>query len=411
MGAGAAWWAHEETGRTARSGRAAVAAHGGGGGRLARHGNPARAHHEGDDGPSLQGRAVSHQPQPWRGDGPQGLSLRRRSADAGRSRDSHYSGAARARGTGALRQGRRAFRRRAELRVRGGRGRRRRGPAGRDARHRQALRHGGDGSQFGRLRQYRGGAVPHVQPGRRAERPAAAAAGPRARAARRHRAERRHRLLVLRPRAGQGAGLPLRRHDGQRSVPRYARLCRFHSRRRQGQRPADAAGGREEPRHLPARGGEGAQGRRADHRQQDRAVGSRRAGCRLAHGGAGGLLRRAPRDVPALRADRGPRSRRDGGYRRGLRRVRFAIAGGKARRHLHGVGRRGRLDGGCLRRRRPRGSAARCGDAGEDRRAPAGLRHLAEPRRRHGAGAAQDRLRGPRQVRRGVRPRSTASSW
>ena len=30
--------------------------------------------------------------------------------------------------------------------------------------------------------------------------------------------------------------------------------------------------------------------------------------------------------------------------------------------------------------------AARCGDAGEDRRAPACLRHLAEPRRRHGAG-------------------------
>ena len=152
-----------ETGRTARSGRAAVAAHGGGGWRLAGYGNPARAHHEGDDGPSLQGHAVSHQPQPWRGDGPEGLSLRRRSARAGRSRDSHYPGAARARGTGALRQGRRAFRRRAELRVRGGRGRRRRGPAGRDARHRQALRHGGDGPQFGRVRQYRGGAVPHVQ--------------------------------------------------------------------------------------------------------------------------------------------------------------------------------------------------------------------------------------------------------
>ena len=78
------------------------------------------------------------------------------------------------------------------------------------------------------------------------------------------------------------------------------------------------------------------------------------------------------------------------------------IAGGKARRHLHGVGRRRRLDGGCLHGRRPRGSAARCGDAGEDRRAPARVRHLAEPRRCHGAGAAQDRLRGPRQVRRGV---------
>ena len=156
-------------------GRAAVAAHRRGGRRLAGYGNPARAHHEGDDGPSLQGHAASHQPQPWRGDGPEGLSLGRRSARSGRSRNSHHPGAARARRVGALRQGRRAFRRRAEFRVRGGRGRRRRGPAGRDARHRQALRHGGDGAQFGRVRQYRGGAVPDVQSGRRAERPAAAA--------------------------------------------------------------------------------------------------------------------------------------------------------------------------------------------------------------------------------------------
>ena len=94
----------------------------------------------------------------------------------------------------------------------------------------------------------------------------------------------------------------------------------------------------------------------ADHRQQDRAVGSRRAGCGFAHGGAGGLLRRAPRDVPALRPHRGPRSRRNGGYRRGLRCLRFAIAGRKACRHLHGVGRRGWLDGGCVCSRGARGS-------------------------------------------------------
>ena len=36
--------------------------------------------------------------------------------------------------------------------------------------------------------------------------------------------------------------------------------------------------------------------------------------------------------------------------------------------------------------------AARCGDARAHRRAPAGLRHVAEPRRRHRAGHVQDRL-------------------
>ena len=43
---------------------------------------------------------------------------------------------------------------------------------------------------------------------------------------------------------------------------------------------------------------------------------------------------------------------------------------------------------------RPRGARARQGDARQDRRAPPRLRHLAEPRRRHGAGRLQDRLRG-----------------
>ena len=70
------------------------------------------------------------------------------------------------------------------------------------------------------------------------------------------------------------------------------------------------------------------------------------------------------------------------------------LPAGTARRHLHGLGRRGRLDGGCLHGRRPRGARARRGDARQDRRAPARLRHLAEPRRRHRAGRLQDRLRG-----------------
>ena len=62
-------------------------------------------------------------------------------------------------------------------------------------------------------------------------------------------------------------------------------------------------------------------------------------------------------------------------------------------RHLHGLRRRRRLDGGCLHGGGPGGSRARCRDAPAHRQAPAGLRHVAEPGRRHGAGGVQDRLR------------------
>ena len=46
--------------------------------------------------------------------------------------------------------------------------------AGRDPRHRQALRHGGDGPQLGGLRQHRRQPLPHLQPGHGGRRPAAA---------------------------------------------------------------------------------------------------------------------------------------------------------------------------------------------------------------------------------------------
>ena len=61
--------------------------------------------------------------------------------------------------------------------------------------------------------------------------------------------------------------------------------------------------------------------------------------------------------------------------------------------------------------RRARGAGARRRDARGDRRAPAVLRHLAEPGRFDRAGRAQARLRRIRAARRGNRHWSTASSW
>ena len=86
------------------------------------------------------------------------------------------------------------------------------------------------------------------------------------------RPERRHGLRLLRPRARQGAVVPLRRHDRQRGVPGGARLRRVHPRRGQDRRADAAAGGRQDGGDVPARGREGAEGRQAHHRQQDRPV-------------------------------------------------------------------------------------------------------------------------------------------
>ena len=63
-----------------------------------------------------------------------------------------------------------------------------------------------------------------------------------------------------------------------------------------------------------------------------------------------------------------------------------------ARGHRHGLGRRRRLDGRRLRRGRTAGARARARGAQAHRRAPALLRHLAEPGRRHRAGDPHHRL-------------------
>ena len=60
--------------------------------------------------------------------------------------------------------------------------------------------------------------------------------------------------------------------------------------------------------------------------------------------------------------------RRDGRHRRRLRRLGTTAAARPPRRHLHGLGRRWRLDGGCVHGRGPGGAAARCGNARPHRR-------------------------------------------
>ena len=106
------------------------------------------------------------------------------------------------------------------------------------------------------------------------------------------------------------------------------------------------------------------QGRQAAHRQQDRPVAGRRAGGRLAHGRARRRVRRLPGDVPALRADRGPRHRRDGRFRR-----RASSPGARGCRKGRRVGICTASGGGggwmadACSGRRPRGARARRGDA------------------------------------------------
>ena len=158
-----------------------------------------------------------------------------------------------------MRQGGRALGDHSEQRVRGGRGRGRRRHAGRDPRHRPALRHGGHGTQLARASPTRPpiSAPPSARPWRQATGRCCPRAAP-ARPARRDRPERGHRLCLLRPRSRQGAVIPLRRDDRQRGLPGGARLRRVHPRRGQDRRAADAARGREEPRDVQARGREGA---------------------------------------------------------------------------------------------------------------------------------------------------------
>ena len=88
---------------------------------------------------------------------------------------------------------------------------------------------------------------------------------------------------------------------------------------------------------------EGAAGRQADHRDQDRPFRCRLARLGLAYGVAVGLLHGVSRGVRALRRDRGGRPRRGGGDRRCA--ADLPAAEGTPHRHHYAVGRRRRLDG------------------------------------------------------------------
>ena len=128
-------------------------------------------------------------------------------------------------------------------------------------------------------------------------------------------------------------------------------------------------------------------------------IGQSQAGVRAAasHTAAlAGDVRRLPGDVPALRADRRPRLGEMVDIAAGFLAWGSRLPHGAPRRHLHGLGRWRRLDGGRLRRGGPRGAGARRRDAPAHRRASAGLRHIAEPGRRHRAGG---------------RPRSATRAW
>ncbi len=97
----------------------------------------------------------------------------------------------------------------------------------------RALRHGGERTQHRRLRQYRSGAVPDLQPGHGQERrrdPAGARArqGPGVGDL----AKRRPRLCILRPRTRAQSRVSPHRHHRQRGRARGGRLSRLHARRR-----------------------------------------------------------------------------------------------------------------------------------------------------------------------------------
>ena len=148
------------------------------------------------------GQGLSGEPQRRRSARPQGLSFGRSSAGTGRSRDPHHSRAIRAGRTGTLRPRRHQGRGHSLLRLCRGAGRSGPPHAGRDHRHRAALRHGGERTQHRGLCQYRSRALPDLQPGHGQER---RRHPPGARARQRpgvgDLAKRRARLCLLRPRA------------------------------------------------------------------------------------------------------------------------------------------------------------------------------------------------------------------
>ena len=184
---------------------------------------PARPHPADHAKPSVPRADLSGEPQRSRGAGAEGLPFGRRAAGRSGPRGADHSGEIRAAGARALRRRRHPGRDHPELGLRRGAGRGGPRPAGRDPRHRRALRHGGERPEWRRLRQHRGGALPDLQPGDGSGCNAAGCARRRApRSGRGDLAERRHGLCVLRSRPAEEPVVPLHRDHRQRGLPRGA---------------------------------------------------------------------------------------------------------------------------------------------------------------------------------------------
>ena len=242
----------------ARHRKAAVAALGGRHRRVVRHQRPARARAADHERPPVRRADLPGEPQRLRGARFASLPLGGRAAGARRSRGADHPGEIRAAGARALRQGRHPGGDHPELGLRRGGGWGGPRPAGRGPRHCRPPRHGGDRPQRGRLRQHGGGPVPDLLAGDGSGRDAARSAGrARARPGGGDLAKRRHGLFLVRPRPAERPLVPLRGDHRQRSLPRGVRSRRLHAGGGQDRRLPVAARGREEPRDLRARGGQG----------------------------------------------------------------------------------------------------------------------------------------------------------
>ena len=171
--------------------------------------------------------------------------------------------------------------------------------------------------------------VPDLQPGGRSPGPPAAALPPA-----------RPTLAVIAQSGGmgsafydggraEGAGSNLTRDDGQRGLPRSARLRRPHHRRGRHRRAADADRGHQDGSEVRSASPRRRCGRASPSSSARSASPTRARGGGLAHGGAGRLVREFPGDGAPLRHGRGPRPRRDGRSRAGFPRLRLPICRGR----------------------------------------------------------------------------------
>ena len=213
-----------------------------------------------------------------------------------------------------------------------------------------ALRHGRHGTQLGRLRQHRRGALPDLQPGLEGRRDVPSACRPTPPGS----------VALIAQCGGMGfsffdRGRPKEMAfdyivtTGNEACLEGLDFVEHHAGRGQDRRAPAADRGHQD---APTRSG--AWPRRRCGRAS-RSSSTRSASPTPARGRRPRIRRRWPAPTPpsrrmfaALRRHRGSRHRRDGRHRRWLHDVEGRAAPGAAGRHLHGLGWRRRLDGGCL---------------------------------------------------------------